>query len=193
MRDKLFTCFIILNFPASSLSSPKKKEDYYWLRQILGQSTFVINVETTEATWGRAFLAIRKYKKKTKKQPTIKHKKTTVGCRCRWEKSAERERANLVLWWITNGFEVVCCCCCNCSVRKFLGQGTNQAAAVTYCGNTRSLTHWAKLGIKPVPPQKQHQILNLLCHSRNSWIWSAFKRFGYCAIFLWMESFDRTM
>ena len=44
------------------------------------------------------------------------------------------------------------------------------AASATYtaaCGNTRSLTHWATQGSNP-HSERQHQVLNLLSHSRNS-------------------------
>ena len=34
--------------------------------------------------------------------------------------------------------------------------------------NARSLTHWARLGIKPTSPKRQHRVLNLLSHSGNS-------------------------
>ena len=42
---------------------------------------------------------------------------------------------------------------------------TNAAA----CGNARSLTHWARPGIKPTPSWTLCQDLNLLSHNRNSW------------------------
>ena len=56
---------------------------------------------------------------------------------------------------------------CTCSIWKFLGQGPTEAAAATYasaCSNARSLTHWARPGIKPKCSQTQHQVLNLLSH-----------------------------
>ena len=54
---------------------------------------------------------------------------------------------------------------------KFPGKGSNPSHSCNLChscGNSASLTHWAQLGRKPAPPQKQHQVLNPLHHSRNS-------------------------
>ena len=45
------------------------------------------------------------------------------------------------------------------------------AASVTYtevCGNTRSLSHWARPGIKPISSQRQCHILNPWSHGGNS-------------------------
>ena len=44
------------------------------------------------------------------------------------------------------------------------------ATAVIYATavNARSLVHCTRLGIKPVPPQRQHWIINPLTHSGNS-------------------------
>ena len=45
------------------------------------------------------------------------------------------------------------------------------ATSVTHtiaCGNARSLTHWARPGIKPSSSQRQCQILNPMSHNRNS-------------------------
>ena len=45
------------------------------------------------------------------------------------------------------------------------------AASVTYataCGNTRSLTHWARPGMEPTSSQRQHWVLSLLSCSGNS-------------------------
>ena len=36
------------------------------------------------------------------------------------------------------------------------------------CGNTGSLTHWVRPGIKPTSSQRQCQVLNSLSHNRNS-------------------------
>ena len=35
------------------------------------------------------------------------------------------------------------------------------------CNNSRSLTHWARPGIKPASSQRQYWVLNLLSHNRN--------------------------
>ena len=54
---------------------------------------------------------------------------------------------------------------------KFPGQGLNQTHSCNLhhsCSNARSLVYCARLGIGPVLPQRQHQILSLLCHSGNS-------------------------
>ena len=62
---------------------------------------------------------------------------------------------------------------CIYSIRKFPGQGSNPSNSCNLhhsCSNTRSLIHWAGPQIKPVLPQRQCQILDLLCHSRNSLI-----------------------
>ena len=55
------------------------------------------------------------------------------------------------------------------------------AAAVTYtCGNARSLTHWTRLGIKPVSVWRQFWVFHLQSHNGNSGIetfsqsWSKF-------------------
>ena len=59
------------------------------------------------------------------------------------------------------------------------GPGTNLSHNCNLChscGKAGSLMHCAGLGIKPIPqqqpepPQRQHSILTLLCHSRNSQI-----------------------
>ena len=39
----------------------------------------------------------------------------------------------------------------------------------TAYGNTRSLTHWARLGIELTTSQRLHQVLNSLSHKGNSW------------------------
>ena len=60
---------------------------------------------------------------------------------------------------------------------KFPGQGWNLSHSCDLChnsGNTGSLTHCAGLRIEPAPQQqlellqRQHWILNPLCHSGNS-------------------------
>ena len=66
---------------------------------------------------------------------------------------------------------------------KFLDQGLNSSCSYDpchSCSNARSLTHYAGLGIKFVPPQRQCQILNPLHHSRN------FREefFLFCFVFL---------
>ena len=51
------------------------------------------------------------------------------------------------------------------------GQHQIQAASATYtvtCGSIRSLTHWARPGIKTSSSQRQHWVLNPLSHNRNS-------------------------
>ena len=72
---------------------------------------------------------------------------------------------------------------CTCGIWKFLGQGVKLepqlgptpqprqhwigATSVTHptvCGNTRSLTHWARPGIKPTSSQRQCQVPNSLSH-----------------------------
>ena len=50
------------------------------------------------------------------------------------------------------------------------------ATSSTYnaaCGNTSSLTHWARPEIKPAPSWTLCQVLNLLNHNRNPccWLW----------------------
>ena len=47
------------------------------------------------------------------------------------------------------------------------------AVSVTYsatCGYAKSLTYWVRPGIEPTCSQRQHQVLNLLSHGRNSLI-----------------------
>ena len=54
---------------------------------------------------------------------------------------------------------------------NFPGQLSNLSCSCNLChsrGNARSLTHCTRLGMKPALPLRQCQILNLLCHSRNS-------------------------
>ena len=74
-----------------------------------------------------------------------------------------------------------------CGIWKFLGQRLNGSYScrsmpqpqqhqiwttlanyATVCSNARSLTHWARLGIKPTSSERQCWVLNLLCHDRNS-------------------------
>ena len=70
------------------------------------------------------------------------------------------------------------------------------------CGNIISLTHCVRLGIEPIPHQwpewlqRQHWILNLLCHSGNSFFFFPNKRFlckpphpvyGIFVIAAWMD------
>ena len=48
-----------------------------------------------------------------------------------------------------------------------------QAVSATYataCGNSGSLTHWAKPRIEPSSSHTQHQVLNPLSHNKNSQI-----------------------
>ena len=59
-----------------------------------------------------------------------------------------------------------------CDIWQFLGHRLNLSCSCDVshsCSNISSLTHCTRLWIEPVPPQRQHWILNLLCHSRNSW------------------------
>ena len=45
--------------------------------------------------------------------------------------------------------------------------------AVTYgtaCSNAGPSTHWGRLGLKPTSSQRQHQVLNPLSHSGNSYL-----------------------
>ena len=69
------------------------------------------------------------------------------------------------------------CCCYAHGIWRFLGQGLNLSYICDLChscGNARSLTHGTGPRTKPAPQQeseplqRQHQILNLLCHSGNS-------------------------
>ena len=49
-------------------------------------------------------------------------------------------------------------------------------------GNTRSLTHWARLGIKPTSSWRLHRVLNPLSHNRNPFfqlLWHSFYLFIY--------------
>ena len=56
-----------------------------------------------------------------------------------------------------------------CSIWKFPGQGSNPSHSCNLHHNhSGSLTHCTRPGIKPMPPQRQCQILNLLHHSSNS-------------------------
>ena len=57
--------------------------------------------------------------------------------------------------------------CHICSIWEFPGQGSNPSCSCVLChscGNTRSLAHHARLGIEPMPLQRQGWILNLLIH-----------------------------
>ena len=53
------------------------------------------------------------------------------------------------------------------------------------CGNARSLTHNARPGIKPAPPQKQCQILNLLFNSGNLTILKIILKLRYIFCLFW--------
>ena len=58
-----------------------------------------------------------------------------------------------------------------CTQGQFLGQEWNPSYSCNLChscSNASSLTLCAGPGIKPMPLQRHHQILNLLYHSRNS-------------------------
>ena len=44
------------------------------------------------------------------------------------------------------------------------------ATYTTACSNAGSLTHWARPGVEPASSQRQHQVLNLLSLSGNSFI-----------------------
>lgn len=58
-----------------------------------------------------------------------------------------------------------------CGIWKFPGQGSNSNSICDLyhsCGNAGALTPFARLGIEPVPPQRQGRNPNLLCCSRNS-------------------------
>lgn len=60
---------------------------------------------------------------------------------------------------------------CNCGLWKFPGQGSHMSCSCDLyhsCGILNPLPWAGYLGIKPVLPQRQGQILNLLPHSRNS-------------------------
>ena len=59
----------------------------------------------------------------------------------------------------------------SCSCRPISQPHGIWATSVTYtaaCGNTRSLTHWARPGIEPASLQTLCQVLNPLSHNRNS-------------------------
>ena len=47
------------------------------------------------------------------------------------------------------------------------------------CGNTGSLTHWARPGIEPEPSQTPCQVLNCLHHHRNSCFFFLFSFFFF--------------
>ena len=60
---------------------------------------------------------------------------------------------------------------CTCGRWKFPDLGSNVSHSCDLChscGNTKSLTHCTGPGSIPKLPQRQHQILNLLCCSRDS-------------------------
>ena len=64
---------------------------------------------------------------------------------------------------------------CTHSTWKFPGQGSNPSHSSKLhqsYSNTRCLTSYAGPGIEPMPPQRQHQILHPLHHSRNSSLFS---------------------
>ena len=61
-----------------------------------------------------------------------------------------------------------------CSIWKFPGQ-TNWSCR---CSNIRSLTHWARPGIKPSSSQRQYQVLNLLHYNGNSSFVCIYYTFG---------------
>ena len=62
---------------------------------------------------------------------------------------------------------------CTCGILKFPGQGSDPSCSCNLChscSNAGSSTLCAVPGIEPAPPQRQRQILNLLCLSGNSQI-----------------------
>ena len=74
---------------------------------------------------------------------------------------------------------------CNHSVWKSPGQGSNPSCSYDIChscSKARSLIHCARLGIEPIPPQRQHWILNPLHHSGSSYFARSFKNFTYSSL-----------
>ena len=66
----------------------------------------------------------------------------------------------------------ICLFNCTHSIWKFLGRRLSPGCGCNLrhgCSNSGSLTHCARPGVKPVLLQRQHWILNPLCHCRNSW------------------------
>ena len=73
---------------------------------------------------------------------------------------------------------------CTRGIWKFPGQGLNPSHSCDLChswGNAGSLTHCARPGIKPLPQQRpkslqrQHHILNLLCHKGTLMVYFSFR------------------
>ena len=68
------------------------------------------------------------------------------------------------------------------------------ATSVTYitaCGDTGSLTHWARPGIKPASSQRQCRVLNPLSHSGNSafsYSWTVLSLFLSCVMWTVLKS-----
>ena len=95
-------------------------------------------------------LARELVRKRKKKYPNLKRKNISVHS---WH--------NLLC---ENSWKICCCFFLflpHCSIWKFLGQVSNLSHSYS---NTRSLTYCAGPGIKPMPPQRQCQIVY---HSRN--------------------------
>ena len=63
-------------------------------------------------------------------------------------------------------FFLFCFFGCTRDIWKFPGQGLNPRCSCI--SDVGSLTHCTRLGTQPPPPQRQHQIFNLLGHSGKS-------------------------
>ena len=96
-------------------------------------------------------------------------------------KKMEKMNQSLFFGWLFVSF--VCLFWLHQWHMEVSGQGSNPSCSCHLCcscGNTRSLTHCARQGMEPMPwqwpelLQREHQILNPLCHSGNYWT-SAFK------------------
>ena len=62
-----------------------------------------------------------------------------------------------------------------CSTWRFPGQGSNPSHSCKLhhsCSNAGSLTHCTRAEIEAMPPKRQWQIPNQLCHSGNSYFWA---------------------
>ena len=60
-------------------------------------------------------------------------------------------------------------------ILTFPGQGLNLTCSSDLhysCSDAGSFSQCSRLGMEPTPPQKQPWILNLLCHSENTWVYS---------------------
>ena len=169
-RGVLFRLVLCRNFFFSFLASPRHMK--FWGQDqirapVIAQATAAatLDPQPTVLGWGSNLQSSA-----PKRPPTpLYHSRNSVLC-LNFDCGSQHITSHLVLqlsqqlfFSFLNG--------CTCSMWTFPGQGLNPSCSCTLChgcGNARSLTHSARLGIKLTLPQRLRRILNPLHHSWNS-------------------------